>query len=1212
VEFNRSIEERFLKNLSKRSYFSLIMDVLRISLLGRPRLERGGEQIEGFTYRKSLALLFYLAMKPGRHSRHSLAGLLWGELPDANALAGLSRSLSDLRSRVGAHLDITTHNVTFNRKIPYWLDIEVFEGNVRTVLEDAGQQDSRLGVYSLREAIALYRGSLLDGFYVRNSLAFEEAITIERERLHLLAIQVLRSLIEHDLKIGALHRGIQDGSNLLTLDPLHEETHAQLMTLFALSGQRSAALRQYETCREALNAELGVEPAAETKALYESILNEEFIAEGGYQPISVLPGFDRDEQLPLHNLPAVLTPLIGKEAEIERLAQLLLDPGYRLLTVVGEGGAGKTRLALAAAETVLASFPQGVWFVPLSGVSAGDVVEPGVDSPPDLAGSKGESAKRTALTATAIADTLKLPMLGSEPPEQQVQSYLRRWKALLILDSFERLQDGVDGFVLELLGKAPELTLLVTSRQTLNLRAETVIRQEGLPFPAEFKSDLAEPWLANLDLASVARFDSVRLFAERAGRIRNGFTLDERNLPGIVEICNCLEGLPLGIELAAALAGHMEPAEILRGIQHNLDILKTNMADVPGRQRSLKAVFEGSWVLLPENEKLVLARLSVLLGEFDPSAALAIAEATNQVLSSLARKSFLQSAAAGRYRWHEIPREFASDKLNLSPRQEREWVQDRHSEFYLNRVARGESIASDEAPQELAGALWQEIRNIRQAWGWAVNRGIWSQIEASYKGLFQVYLFASRFQEGESAFREAVERLSLKLGASEEIPPDERTCLERLQFGLFINQARFLNRLGRYSQAIAISRQALEWVEKDNGAGVSAQGYLVWGMALYSQGAYQDALEKLETARRLAHESPSLEFEAESELFTGLCYKEQSRYGRAKEFIDSANDKFRLTKNQLGLVEALHGLGLVAHGSGKYPQAGEYFQDALEIARRLDIPHEQCLLLNSLGTIAELQGSYTTAEQCYRQSLRIAEFINARRTLSMVVMNFGVLLSRVGQYQQALDYYERSLRLKYELGQKRGIAWNLANLGLLYHRMGEHETALELHQRMLVLAQDLGSRSAEGIAWARLGQDLAGIGRLEEAEDSFEKALACQRELGLLHWAAETLAGLVSVALARGEVESRRESVEEILSILETHGTVGMREPFVVYLICLQALESLADKRAEDVLQDACHSLQTIAEKITDGEMRRSFMSDVLAHAELSERQLAASTTRQS
>jgi tetratricopeptide (TPR) repeat protein len=412
--------------------------------------------------------------------------------------------------------------------------------------------------------------------------------------------------------------------------------------------------------------------------------------------------------------------------------------------------------------------------------------------------------------------------------------------------------------------------------------------------------------------------------------------------------------------------------------------------------------------------------------------------------------------------------------------------------------------------------------------------------------------------------------------------------------------------LGQYGQAIEKSREALERFEKQVESRASARGYLVWGTALYGQGDYQESRQKLEMAGRLARESSALDLEADGEFYIGLCYKEQSRYQRANETLASARDKYRLAKNQLGLIGVLYGLGLVAHGRGEYPQAGGYFRDALEIARRLDIPHEQCRLLNSLGTITEMQGAYTAAEDYYHQSLRIAEFINDRRTLGMVVMNIGVLLSRVGKYQEALGYYERSLRLKYELGQRRGIAWCLANLGLLYHRIGEHETALDLHQRMLDMAQQLGSRSAEGIAWARLGQDLVGLGRLEEAAASFEKALACQRELGQLHWAAETLAGLVSVALARGQVESRRESVEEILSLLETQGTVGMREPFVVYLTCYQALESLADRRALDVLQGAYQALQTITERITDEEMRRSFLSDVSAHAEIMERHLMA------
>ena len=1179
------------------------MDTLRISLLGKPQLELRGKQIQDFTYRKSFALLFYLALNPGAHTRHALAGLLWGEMSDARALAALSRSLSDLRKQVGDYLDIEPHSIAFDQNVPYWLDVEVFECNIHAGLEDLGPADPE-AVHALREALALYRGELLEGFSVRGAVAFEETVTIARERLYLLAIQALRRLVDYDVQKGALNRGILDALQLLALEPTDEETHAQLMILYAHSGQRSAALRQYEACQEILDAELGIPPAAETTTLYQKILENKFGPEDARQPSPSL--FDLNlvsSGSRLHNLPVETTPFFGKSTEIEKLVGLLVNPDYRLISLVGEGGVGKTRLAIAVARKVVDEFPQGVWFVPLAERTPGNLIDPNAGALNQDILPTTDLNNHAALVATAIADTLKLPLQGPDSPKTQVQNHLRRWRAVLILDNLEHLQEGIADYLLEMLNKAPEVTLLVTSRQRLNLQAEMMIRIQGLPYPkTKGLSQAEQPPLEPLNLEAAIQFDSLRLFAERARRIQTNFDLAENNFEEVSEICQLLEGIPLGIELAAALAEKMEPAEVRTAIQNNLDILETTMQDVPRRQRSLRAVFDGSWDLLPENEKQVLARLSVFRGTFTSMAALSVVQATDKVLSSLASKSLIQPMAINRYRWHEVPRTFASEKLSASPIQDVQRVRDQHCRYFLEMVRRGESIDTDETPQEIAGALWDQIQNIRQAWEWGINQGFWDQIATSYKGLFQVYTFRSRFQEGETACREAADQLRFLLADPRKFSAmDHEVCLDELLSGLLIEQGRFLNRLGQYEKAIEIARSVSERLQENLSTELSALNQLIWGAALYFQGAYPEAYQKLETTRALARELEFPQLEAESDYYLGLAYKEQSRYELANQSLLNANQLYQLENNQLGLIETLYGLGLTAHGHGEYPEAGTYFQEALEVTRRLDIPHEQCRILNSLGTIREMQTEYSLAHDYYMQSLRIAEFINDRRILSQVVMNLGVLFSRVGMYEQALPHYERSLHIKRELGSRRGEAWSLANLGLLYHRIGEHQTALDLHYRMLDIACQLGSRSTEGIAHARIGQDLLGQRRFAEAEDSFRKGLAIQQELGQDHWAAETMAGLLNISLEKGKVSEEHECIDQILVLLETRGTVGMREPFVVYLICFRALHLLSDKRAYEVLRIAHQALQFTAKKITDDKMRRSFLSNVAAHAEIAE-----------
>jgi hypothetical protein len=274
------------------------------------------------------------------------------------------------------------------------------------------------------------------------------------------------------------------------------------MTALALSGQRSAALAQYEACRRTLSEELGVEPDKETRFLYERI------RDGNLQA----------SQMPPHNLPAPLTRFVGREAELDQIAEQLNDPDTRLLTLVGPGGVGKTRLARAAAGQAAAHFPDGVWFVPLIGVRK---------DPRDGLHDR---------LATAIAGALEISFSGQDDPKTQVLKHLEPLEALLILDSFEHLVSGAD-FILEALRQAPKITVVVTSRARLNVRAERLVQIAGLPVPPQD------------DGSDVESCSSVQLFIDRVKRTAPEITLD---LAQVASVCRLVEGMPLAIELASA------------------------------------------------------------------------------------------------------------------------------------------------------------------------------------------------------------------------------------------------------------------------------------------------------------------------------------------------------------------------------------------------------------------------------------------------------------------------------------------------------------------------------------------------------------------------------------------------------------------------------------------------------------------------------------
>ena len=524
------------------------MTMLQMRLLGGLQITQNGIPLTNFVSNKAPALLAYLAVTQRAHSRDALAGLLWGELSDTDAKNNLRQTLSNLRKLLDPYLLITRETVGLNPDASYLLDVTQFEQSLTT--EDRRQNtdhrlqnaehrsqttDSEAAVHHLAVAIELYQGDFLAGFFVRDAPEFEEWMLAQRARLHELALQALHTLTEFHLSHGAYVRAIDYAMRLLALDSWREEAHRQLMLAFARSGQRSAALAQYETCRRSLDKELGVEPSAETTKLYERIR-----AAG---------------EATRHNLPPQPTPFVGRAQELAQIEAQLLKPECRLLTLLGVGGVGKTRLALATAERLLqiGAFLNGVYFVPLVGVESPE------------------------LLATAMADACEFTFSGKQDPKAQLANFLRDKETLLVLDNFEQLLDAAL-WLGQLLKSAPNLKLLVTSRERLNVQWERLVTIEGLAYPKDengrmkdegggaqddpLKKGLGGGMKAEDDdsifnlqsfFHQSLRFDAIQLFVSRAQAVQVDFDVNA-TLPCVVRICQLVEGMPLGLELAAAWA----------------------------------------------------------------------------------------------------------------------------------------------------------------------------------------------------------------------------------------------------------------------------------------------------------------------------------------------------------------------------------------------------------------------------------------------------------------------------------------------------------------------------------------------------------------------------------------------------------------------------------------------------------------------------------
>jgi DNA-binding SARP family transcriptional activator/predicted ATPase len=934
-------------------------DQLRLSLLGKPYFERNGQPVPGLTSVKGQALFAYLAVIRQPRSRAALAGLLWGEMPEKVARTNLRVTLSQLRKAAGEVFITTRDSVEFDRHSHTWLDV--------AVLESAASSGT-----NLQAAADLYRGDFLDDFHVPEALAFEEWLLVERERYRRLGLSVLGRVAEEALEQGRFIEGIETARHLLTLEPWHEAGHRQLMKLLAASGQRNAALAQYESCRRLLIEELGVEPSSETRALAQAIRSGEWQIPQTVQVETVAPAPTVEPGvLPPNNLRAATTSFVGRQVERTQIAELLAKPECRLLTITGPGGMGKSRLAQKIAFDQLRPdipFRDGIYFVPLGSVSP-------------TVGAGGPGSNPVVL---AIGAALGLQFTGSTSPQTQLLSALREKTMLLVLDNFEHLLNYV-GLVIELLAQAPSLKLIVTSRQGLNLFEEWIFNLWGLAY-------------AEADTPGSATYDSVQLFAQRARRVSAGFDLAVE-LPHVVRICRLLEGMPLGIELAAAWLRALSCREIVHEIKHNRDFLATKTRSVPERQTSLRAVFNYSWGFLSAEEQAVYQKLSVFAGGFTLEAALQVAEATVQTLATLVAHSLVRQEAAGRYSLHGRLREYALEKLMDDPA-EYELTKDRHCTFFADYVQQRDMDKQRDFKKSLIE--WDvEINNIRLAWTWAVEQGRAQALLKIYVGLGEFYETSGRYGEGLELFQQAAAKLYPIYQERKAMFSTGYREIGEIYSHLLARQAWFTLRLGQFEQAQELVRQALSVTDQT---------------ALGTQWHRAFPLYEL-----------------------GLIDWYVGHYDSARQYFEQALAISQQTNGLFVTFLSLMQLGLTEANLGNYQTARRYHQDCLVVSQNLRMDNAIGMQYSCLGRLAYLLEDYTQAEQLMEKGMELFRITNHLFAIAFGLTHLGLVKWRLGQTEKGRQLCLEALDIFNDIGERFGQALALDHLGQIAWALADYQ-----------------------------------------------------------------------------------------------------------------------------------------------------------------------------
>jgi predicted ATPase/DNA-binding SARP family transcriptional activator len=662
---------------------------LAIQLIGTPQFQLDHVPITA-SRRAVVALLAYLAVSDlehagQRYTRESLAVLLWTDYEPAKALGNLRHTLWEVTQFIGEGWVIPEHEAVYlNPRGEILLDVAQF----RSLLIQGSQQATpALRIPMLEEAARLYREDFLSGFSLKEGTNFNEWTLAQAESLRRDFVRALQMLLEDYTALDQVPSAIPHAHRLVGLDALNEATHRTLMELYVLSDQQAAAIQQYQALEKLLRKELNLDPQPETRELYKRI------RKGELKPVSDKTKTPRLEKTkPKHNLPVHLTTFIGRERERKEIFRLITHK--RLVTLIGAGGIGKTRLALQAGQSLLSEYADGVWLVPF------------------------ESLGDEELVPQTVASFLGIPEPSDQSVVETLVNQLRKQTLLLIFDNCEHLLDACARLAETLLKSCPNLRILATSRDTLRLEGEAVYHVPPLTIPESQRPRSIE---------EIANSESVQLFAQRATLMLSNFEITEANAGPLVRICNRLEGIPLAIELAAAHVDIFTLEEILDQLNHSFDLLASNTRSALPRHQTMQASIEWGWNLLPEAERIFMRHLSVFIGGWTLRAAQGIGVKDSlERTRALWKKSFVivhrQAGYETRYDFHEVVRAFAQEKLIEAG--EEKTIRDRQLNYYLNLLRQLELTLHSTDHDMWLDRLFVERDNIRAALEWAARTNV--------------------------------------------------------------------------------------------------------------------------------------------------------------------------------------------------------------------------------------------------------------------------------------------------------------------------------------------------------------------------------------------------------------------------------------------------------------------------------------------------------
>jgi predicted ATPase/class 3 adenylate cyclase len=724
----------------------------------------------------------------------------------------------------------------------------------------------------------------------------------------------------------------------------------------------------------------------------------QLVAEGLPQEFPALKTLDAHP----NNLPTKLTSFVGRDEELREVKDLLSST--RLLTLTGQGGVGKTRLAVQAARQCIDEFDDGAYFVPLAPVSSPEYIVP------------------------SIADALQFNFdthAGTTDTMTQLLEYLRGRSMLMVMDNFEHLVEG-GSLVTYLLEGAPKLNLILTSRERLNLQGEWTYIVEGMDFPENGGSNGRE------------EYSAVELFLDRTRQVDPHFTITEENRPYVHHVCRLVEGIPLAIELDAGWVSVLSPQEIIEEIDQNIDFLVSSQRDLPEKHRSIRAVFNHSWELLAKDQRAVLRKLSVFRGGFDRDAAMKVTNADLNLLSEFVNKSLLRTITDGRYEVHELLRQYAEEKLLALPEEE-VLVRARHSRYFVEYLSQRQDDLFGEKLVDIREEIRTERDNIREAVYWAVVH--WDADEAiDALDKYNAFYLVQGWVEGKEDFN----RISkfVKENRSDDVMtsiPHDRVY----QFTQLLIAA-FHSSLGQHQESDDFCHEYLPTIREHNLVFELTMCLQALGINAFHRGEYDLSKEYLVESITRSKEIEKHFLTGLSLMWLGYLYCTIGDNNEADALYQESLSFFEREGNLWGKTFTISKMGSVADSLKDFKLAKRLHEESRELFVKFGDLAGEAYTNSRLSIVAYHEGDYAEAVRYGRVGLDKFDKLGQSWGVPISLCRIGFPTLAMGEVDKAEDCFFQAMELALKTDYVHMVLYALSGIASVMVEEREYEKAAEI------------------------------------------------------------------------------------------------------------------------------------------------------------------------